>query len=276
MNSSTRDNFHLTRSFFMGKKYGHDPRLIFYKRFIEPINVNRWRCLSQFNIRGFRTWVSMAAKALIKNDSETNNGLSVTIRTINDQLEHVIDFSHALFLRFSGEEFITFWEKSLNDFFKGKNKGVIEVKHLDDNTFSFSINSPNIEMEFSEKLCKFFSLKKSYQYKKTDGNVVFFLVRGFRDLFLNQVGISINFGFNDIDTKHEIIGILSCENTALADYFDKTIIDRPQKMNLKFETIRELEIRLINLVTGQVLTSIYDQTSCDLEELLITLSFSEI
>ena len=258
----------------MGKKYGHDPRLIFYKRFIEPINVNRWRCLSQFNIRGFRTWESMAVKALFKKDNETDDGLNVIIKS--NELEHIIHFSHALFLKSSGEDFISFWEKSLNDFFKGKNKGIIEVKHLDDNTFSFSINSPTVKMEFSEKLCKFFSLKKSYQYKNTDGKVVFFLVRGFRDHFLNQVGISINFGFNDIDAKHEIIGILSCENVASAEYFDKTIVDRPQKMNLKFETIREVEIRLISLVTGQILTSIYDATSFDLEELLITLSFSEI
>ena len=75
--------------------------------------------------------------------------------------------------------------------------------------------------------------------------------------------------------RYEVIGILPCEDVTFLDFFDKCIIDRPQKMSLRFENIQEMEIRFINLVTGQILNSSFDSNS-NFEELFITLSFSEI
>ena len=75
-------------------------------------------------------------------------------------------------------------------------------------------------------------------------------------------------------SSHEIIGILSCDSTPLMGFFDFNIVQRPLFMNIKFESIHEIEVQFINLANGQVLKMLPSH-SLD-HELFISMAFSEI
>ena len=75
-------------------------------------------------------------------------------------------------------------------------------------------------------------------------------------------------------TKHEIIGILSCESIPLMSFFEYDVVDRPLYMNIKFESIYEIEVHFINLADGQILKTL-PSYNCD-HELFISMAFSEI
>ena len=177
-----KDTVHLSRSFFMGKKYSQDSRLIFYKKFLEPINVNKWKCLSQFNIRGFRTWEYFALKSILKSAKDNTNNveddLMIVMRIKENQ--HVIKFSQLVFLDCSYDTFLSSWKKSLTEIFKNENfDDLLFIEKVSENIFSFLIKSNDIKLSFSNELCNIFNLKKSHQYSNRDDKVIFFPMKHF-------------------------------------------------------------------------------------------------
>ena len=67
--------------------------------------------------------------------------------------------------------------------------------------------------------------------------------------------------------------LLSCENVSVMNYFELDVINRPLHMNIKFETIQEIEVKFISLTDGQLLSFLPNVPE---QELFVSMAFSEI
>ena len=252
----------------MGQKYAKDDRLIFHKKLLKPINVDKWKCLSHFKIKGFRCW-----KSPLLEICEAKDGAAETF-TIELMLEgkrrKVIVPSH-LFLLTDFNVIVSKIKKLMSNFVNFDSHCKFDC--LNENVFHFSVSSPNIDFQFGKSLCVFFGFRENRVYDMNSAEKLFFPRKSFRDLTCDHVGVSVNFGHNDMITRHEIIGILSCHTTPIMAHFDFDVIDRPMFMNLKFESIYEMEVQFVNLSNGQVLNNISNSNE---QELFVTMAFSEI
>ena len=269
MASGDGDDFHLSRSFFMGRKYPADNKMIFYKKLANPINLDKWKCLSFFSLRGFRYWHSSFFRQLLDNSYNKldfavfikigENTFTVAISPIVITHGHLVD-AVSLTVDLLKKFVANFNEKII---FQTYGAGIIFFKILE----------KNIDVKFSNVLCDFFGFQKNQIYNHKSDRHIFYPQNTFRNVSCDHIGISINFGFNELIPGNEIITILSCDDVSFSNFFHKNLIQRPQKMNLKFVNIHEIEIRFIDLSNGQVLSSVCNPKS---EEIHVDLSFSQI
>ena len=260
---------HLSRSFFMGRKYSADNRMIFYKKLANPVNLDKWKCLSYFSLRGFRYWHGSFFREMLDNNYNKldyavfvkigENVFTVPISPIVITHGHLID-AVSLTVDLMKKFLTNFDEKMI---FQTHGSGII----------FFQIFEKNINVKFSNGLCDFFGFQKNQIYDYQSNRHIFYPQNTFKNVSCDHVGISINFGFNELIPGNEIITILSCADVSFSNFFHKNLIQRPQKMNLKFVNIHEIEIRFIDLSNGQVLSSVCNPKS---EEIHVDLSFSQI
>ena len=146
----------------------------------------------------------------------------------------------------------------------------------------FTLVNKTFEISFGRFLCYFFGFESTnfvfnYLTKKT----VFFVLNSFRDIKLGHVGISLNllfnknlsfYGMNDTNSEHrcEIFGLLDTRDICFSDFFKKVLITGKQDFDFITHSFYEIEIRLINLQTGQVLKSFSPEN----EQMFCTLVFS--
>ena len=157
------------------------------------------------------------------------------------------------------------------------------VFEMNENGFLyFTIVNKSFEISFGRFLCYFFgfdSVNVVYNYLST--KTVFFVLNSFRDMKLAHVGISLNllfnknlsfYGINDTNSEHrcEIIGLLETRDICFSDFFKKVLINGKQDFDFKTHSFYEIEIKLINLQSGQVLKSFSPEN----EQLFCTLVFS--
>ena len=262
------NDYHLSRNFFMGHKYSQDNRLIFHKKLLNPINIDKWKCLSQFKIQGYRCWKSPFLDKCIKSNENSDNDFQININFENTEYSILIPSYVLMF---------TNVEKIINDIISIIKKTVdinFDFFCLDENVFHFKIISKNTTICFGLMFYIMFGFKHSFIYDSNSKENIFFSPKSYKNNKNDHVGISINFGYNGMmNSRYELIGILSCKNTSLMSHFDFNVIDKPMFMNIKCETICEIEVRFIDLSHGQILEYIDNSPE---QEILVSLAFSEI
>ena len=258
------DHYRLSHSFFMSLKQPHNTGLIFHKRLSKPIKIDKWKSLSHLKLSGFRCWTS----ALLK-----ENGLAEQFEITVTTNSNIKRFSLPFQFSFIHDYDLIIAEviNLLSDLLVS---GVdFDFKRLSPNVFFFDVLKGDICIEFGKFFCSLFGFDEDEEYDIFTGRKIFYSPKSFRDLSNDFVGISVNFGYNDMIDKYEIIGILSCENLPFMNFFDINVIDKPLHMNIKFEAIYEIEVKFIDLSNGQLLKF----SSCLPEqEIFITISFSEV
>ena len=260
---------HLSRSFFMGKKHENDDRMIFYKKFAHPVNVDKWKCLNFFSIRGFRYWQNNSF-ALI-NDDKYNKLDHILVIKAGDELTNILIPPFITYL--SGfEELVNFISNLINKTLKSDDQVVFQG--FGGGVVHFKVLKEKVEVKFSNVLCDMFDFQKDHVYSKTSKKQFFLAKNSFKNGKCDHVGISLNFGFNQIRAENEIIAILCCEDVPFCSFFHKNLIEKAQKMDFKFVAIQELEIRFIDLSSGQILRSVFGST--DVSEIYVDMSFSQI
>ena len=267
--SDSLADYHLSRSFFMGKKHKDDDKMIFYKKFANPVNVDKWKCLNFFSIRGFRYWHNNSFASI--NDDKYNKLDHLMVIKDGEELMNI--FIPPFITYLSGfEELVNFISNLINKTLKSKDQVIFQG--FAGGVVHFKVLKEKVEVKFSKILCDIFGFQKDHVYSKTSKKEFFLMKNSFKNDKCDHVGISLNFGFNQIRAENEIIAIMCCEDVPFCSFFHKNLIERAQKMDFKFVAIHELEIRFIDLSSGQILHSVYD--SNDANEIYVDMSFSQI
>ena len=272
MANNSNEAYRLSHSFFMGKKFQNDQRLIFHKKLLKPINVDKWKSLSHFQIKGFRMWKSPFIENYFLNNNTKDNDIDFSI-IINET--NIIKIPSFMFFNLDNDYLINKIISSLTPFIVHE-QDYLFIK-LEKNVYFFSILKENLSIKFGKEFCDRFGFFENFEYKKKEVNndgYYIFSEKKFRDKTCNHIGVSVNFGYNKMISSYEIIGILSCDSIPLMGFFDFNIVQRPLFMNIKFESIYEIEVQFINLADGQVLKML-PSNSLD-HELFISMAFSEI
>ena len=264
------EDYRLTHSFFMGQKYDRDRRLIFHKKLLKPIYVDKWKSLSQLKIKGFRSWKSpLLTLCETRGKAAATKSFAIEITKNGDS--QVVDVSPHVLLTLDSDKIVDEVKRAFGSANLLDSDCIFSL--VSENVYRLSVLAESVSLKFTESLCALFGFEENVAYNKFSDRELFYPKKSFRDLTSNHIGVSVNFGFNEMISRHEIIGILSCESSAPMKYFDFLVVDGPLFMNLKFEAIYEIEIRLVNLLDGQVLRSIFDTFD---QELFVTMSFNKI
>ena len=262
---------HLSRSFFMRKRFSDDNSLIFYKRFLYPIIISQEKCLSYLKIRGFKSWKTPFLETLLQPPPNENDNEKYCIRISIGETEKTIYIPPIIFLCRDIDRVIDYLKKCIQE----------SLGHVNFINF-FSINgliflkiiNAEITMMFSDGLCEIFNFKKNFSYTKNTPESLFFYKNSFKSFKGEHIGVSVNFACsNNMGDGGEMISILSTENVPFSSYYEKCIIDRPEKLSIRSDSIIEIEIRFINLHTGTIYKSIFEDLA---EDIFVSMNFSNI
>ena len=263
------EQYRLSRTFFMGLKEGVKNQMIFHKKFTHPINVDKWKCLSHLRLNAFKCWKSPYSETCTNNLEKKSDCFDIEVTYENEV--RVVSVPSFTFLTMNGDLIINEMIDSLS---------ALVVKDVDyslsrvnDNIFYFKIKKNTISFRFGKVYCMMFGFEPGKNYTADSSENIFFTPKSFRDSRNDVVGVSVNFGYNDTINYHEIIGILSCENVSIMNYFELDVINRPLYMNIKFESIQEIEVKFISLIDGQLLSFLPNIPE---QELFVSMAFSEI
>ena len=145
---SDQPDYHLSRSFFMGKKCKNDDRMIFYKKFAHPVNVDKWKCLNFFSIRGFRYWHNDSF-ALI-NDGKYNKLDHLMVIKVEEELLNIFIPPYITYLS-KFEELVNFISNLINKTLKSEDKVIFQG--FSGGLIHFKVLKEKVEMKFSNALC---------------------------------------------------------------------------------------------------------------------------
>ena len=107
-------DFHLSRSFFMRKRFSNnDNTLIFHKRFLYPLVISREKCLSYLKIKGFKTWKTPFLDTLLDPTKLSNDDYSLKISIGNN--ETTVFIPPLIFLSEYIGDIIIFIKKYINE-----------------------------------------------------------------------------------------------------------------------------------------------------------------
>lgn len=266
-------DFHLSRSFFMRKRFSNnDNTLIFHKRFLYPLVISREKCLSYLKIKGFKTWKTPFLDTLLDPTKLSNDDYSLKISIGNN--ETTVFIPPLIFLSEYIGDIIIFIKKYINESLGAgyDHENFLNFFHVNGLIF-FKIINTEITITFGDALCKIFNFKNNFKYTKDTSESIFFYKNNFKNFKGDHVGISVNFAFSNNLSDSEMIGILSTQNIEFSSLYDKCIIDRPEKLSIRSDSIIEIEIKFINLQTGTVYRSIYENEN---EEIFVSMNFSDI
>ena len=263
------DQYRLSRTFFMGLKEGVKNQMIFHKKFSHPINVDKWKCLSHLRLNAFKCWKSPLSDLCTSAFEKKSDCFDIAV-TVGNETRVVFVPSH-VFLTMNRGLII---EEMINSLSAVVVKDVdYSLSRVNDNISHFKIIKNNVSFCFGKVFGMIFGFESGKTYTANSSENIFFTPKCFRDSQNDVVGVSVNFGYNDTINYHEIIGILSCENVSVMNYFELDVINRPLHMNIKFETIQEIEVKFISLTDGQLLSFLPNVPE---QELFVSMAFSEI
>ena len=271
----------LCKSFYMSKENGSEKtnKLIFRKRFLAPINLEKKNTISFFRISGFKTWTSLFITQLLDGKVNENDFLiRVTLKGIDENRFVLIQCPSHIFL--TDLDYITqYIQKLINNklpensiLFESYRNGFIYFKILDS----------LIEVEFGIFLCSLFGFDPGVVYKNSSLRNTFALIPSFRDFRLNHVGVSLNLLFNshlpsgsnrsDVTGPQEVVTLLDTTDISYGNSFTKILIDRPEDMKFRSQSFFEIELRFVDLSSGQILDSYLPKNHY--EELFCAIAFS--
>ena len=271
----------LCKSFYMSKdnSAGKPNKLIFRKRFLAPINLEKHNAISYFRISGFKSWTTSFLTQLLDGKVDKNDFLiRITVKGASENRFVLIQCPSHIFLY--DLDYITLYiQKLINKqlpedsiLFQSNQNGFLYFKILED----------LIEVEFGIFLCSFFGFDPALVYKTSTLKNIFVQIPSFRHFRLSHVGVSLNLLFNSHFTSglnkpsvvepQEVVTLLNTHDIPHGQFFTKTIIDRPVDMKFRSQTFFEIELKFVDLSSGQILESYLPQNHY--EELFCAIAFS--
>ena len=247
----------------MGKQNSSDNKLIFRKKFLRPINLNRQNTISFFQISGFKCWRPDFFTEFLNGSVVDGSrfAIHVKIRGNDGIYRNEIIHCPAYIFSFQNLDHVTLYIQNLINNQIGQNRILFESNK--NGFIYFRILDNSVEARFGEFLCSFFGFERDTFYTAATLKNVFYLIPSFRDYRLNHVGISLNLLFNTHLTNtgssggqfHEITTLLDTTDVCYGQFFTKNLISRPQDVNFRSQNFIEIELKFINLSTGQILES---------------------
>ena len=267
--SQLSENEHLTRSFFMEKSYTGE--LIFKKKFQRPLQLGGLKCLSHFQIRGFKTWLTDYVFSLYNNKVDRQKYF-IKVMVGDDELTTTIE--PFIFLYSQWPDIINHIKNVIFHLVKSKNN--VFFNYIDGGSMLyFKILSQKIQIMFGEALCAFFSFKSGQWYNHSSEKNIFFFKNSFRNFRADHIGISLNFAAGQsLENNVEIIGIMGTEQIGLLESFDVTIISKPEMLHIRTDILTEIEVKFVNLSTNTAFSSIHPPNFP--EEIYVSLCFANI
>ena len=268
----------LCKTFFMAKQSSIDKKLIFRKKFLRPINLDRRDTINYFSISGYKCWAPDFFRNFL-NGSVSGDRFTIKVLVKNGQRNNYYESicCPAYIFTFQDLDNVTQYIQNLINNQIGENRIIFESNK--NGFIYFKILDNQLELKFSEFLCSYFGFNKDEIYTHTTLKDTFYLIPSFRDCRMNHVGISLNLLFNShlssgLDASgggqyHEITTLLDTTDIHYGQLFSKTVIDRPQDVNFRSQSFIEIELKFINLSTGQVIESYlprnhYQEISCSI------------
>ena len=144
---------------------------------------------------------------------------------------------------------------------------------------SFEVLDENLSVSFSPFLCQFFGFDTNELYTFRSRQKIFFNAKSFRDFRCDSVGIAVDLCYNEdlCDTaekdrkRYEIVSLLDTRDINYCAPFKKTLLSQPEHHFYKSLSCHYLEIRFIDLGTGQILSSCLPNSHED--EIYVKISF---
>ena len=265
MESNPSSQHLLCKTFFMGKQNSSDNKLIFRKKFLRPINLNRQNTISFFQISGFKCWRPDFFTEFLNGSVVDGSRFSIQVRIRGDNNDGNYHYETihcpAYIFSFQNLDHVTLYIQNLINNQIGQNRILFESNK--NGFIYFKIFDNKLEVKFGDFLCTFFGFDRDMFYTATALKNVFYLTPSFRDYRLNHVGISLNLLFNthlsNVNSSggqfHEITTLLDTTDVCYGHFFTKNLISRPQDVNFRSQNFIEIELKFINLSTGQILES---------------------
>lgn len=263
------ENEHLTRSFFMKKS--HTGELIFKKKFQRPLQLGGSKCLSHFQIHGFKTWQTDFFSSLYNNNVDRQKYF-IKVLVGEDELTTTIE--PFIFLYSQWPDIINYIKNVI--FHMVKSKNIVFFNYIDGGSMLyFKILSQKIQIMFGEALCELFSFKSGQWYNHSSEKNIFFFKNSFQNFRADHIGVSLNFAAGQsLENNAEIIGIMKTEQIGFLESFDVTIINKPEMLHIRTDILTELEVKFLNLATNTVFSSIHPPNFS--EEIYVSMCFSNI
>ena len=267
---SQADDGHLIRSFFM-QKTPFSGDLTFLKKFSKPIQLDGPKCVSHFQIRGYKTWLTEYFSSVLNNSLDRMN---YSIKVMLGDSEFITTIEPHIFLYSQWSDIINHIKNVI--FFVVKSKSNVFFNHIDGGgLLYFKILSPKIKIMFGDALCEYFSFVSNHWYSHNSQKNVFFFKNSFRNFKADHIGVSVNFAAGqNLGENAEIIGIMNTEQVGFLESFDVTVIFKSEMVYLRTDKLTELEIKFMNLSTGTVFPSIHSSDFS--EEIYVSMSFANV
>jgi len=253
----------LNRSFYLEKKDKTNNEMIFYKKFDVPIILNNNNYLSYFKIDGFKNWLDVFNEKLLKGDIDKND-FKIYIR--QDKIDREILIPPHIFFFYNIEYIIRFMRFEFDTILREDLEYNLEC--YNGKMIYFKILEKDIEVCFSDEICKILSFEPKKNYNASTKKNLFHIPKIFHDN-LHHIGIWTNFSF-DINYGN-LLSILNTESLNHAEFYSQILINSKQKTCIKFETIYEIEIKFVNLFDEKILMS---SNYLNNDEICVTLCFS--
>ena len=274
-------NAPLSRAFFMERVPSPSKLLIYRKKLIQPINLTNRNSIDFLSISGFKNWASPFVSKMLdnkfdvaeftitvtehrmdeNNDSITLIAVPSVVFTLND-ISRICDSVQKLLIQ--------------HNF----NPSRIYFNMSEDSGFlSFEVFDESLSVSFSPFLCRFFGFDINELYTFRSKQKIFFNAKSFRDFRCDSVGIAVDLCYNQdlCDTvekqrkRYEIVSLLDTRDINYCAPFKKTLLSQPEHHIFKSLSCHYLEIRFIDLGTGQLLSSFLPNSHED--EIYVKISF---
>ena len=275
----------ISKSFWMNKIQTANNGLIFRHKLIKPVQLTPQHRLSYLEIHGFKNWMNNFIENLLSGSLDTSDDFLIKVAVKdsppNNSIElHLIQIPPIIFTWIEMSKICSYIQNLINN---EMGSGEIEFIMNGNGFLYFSVKNKKYNVYFGNFLCHFFGFDSNdVSYDYTTKKTTFFIMNSFRDFRLGHVGISLNLLFNkslsfyggndetNSENHREIIALLDSRDVCFTDFFKKVLINGKQDFDFKTHSFYEIELRFINLQTGQILRSF----SSENEQMFCTLCFS--
>ena len=278
---SRHSNVPLSRALFMERVPSPGKSLIYRKKLIQPINLTNQNSIDFLSISGWKNWTSPYLSKMLNNKFDDNVfSITVTEQGI-DENNHTVTMLTVSPVIFTLNDTFRICDSIQKLFIQhGFTSSRLNFNMYQDAGFlSFEVFDESLSVSFSPFLCEFFGFDINESYTLRSKQKIFFNAKSFRDFRCDCIGVAVDLCYNQdlsdsVDKnrkRYEIVSMMDTRDVNYCDSFKKILLSKPEHHIYKTLSCHYLEIRFIDLGTGQILSSFFPNSHED--EIYVKISF---